>query len=151
MIKCQTISSREIYDDTEFAKLRAAVKELFPLLHERAEIKYFSEDCWVYKIPGRDESRNILLMSHHDAAATGENAVCVGCRKADIIAGPVGIVIADALLGEITPKMAAAIGQSDAKRVLVPVNHCDNIVVGVGDIPMAKLVQSAVKEIGKGS
>ena len=45
----------------------------------------------------------------------------------------------------------AAIGQSDAKRVLVPVNHCDNIVVGVGDIPMAKLVQSAVKEIGKGS
>ena len=85
------------------------------------------------------------------AAATGENAVCVGCRKADVIAGPVGIVIADALLGEITPKMAAAIGQSDAKRVLVPVNHCDNIVVGVGDIPMAKLVQSAVKEIGKGS
>ena len=85
------------------------------------------------------------------SAATGENAVCVGCRKADVIAGPVGIVIADALLGEITPKMAAAIGQSDAKRVLVPVNHCDNIVVGVGDIPMAKLVQSAVKEIGKGS
>ena len=47
--------------------------------------------------------------------------------------------------------MAAAIGQSDAKRVLVPVNHCDNIVVGVGDIPMARLVQAAVKEIGKGS
>ena len=47
MIECQTVSSREIYDDTEFAKLRAAVKELFPLLHERAEIKYFSEDCWV--------------------------------------------------------------------------------------------------------
>ena len=63
MIECQTVSSREIYDDTEFSKLRTAVKELFPLLHERAEIKYFSEDCWVYKIPGRDESRNILLMS----------------------------------------------------------------------------------------
>ena len=92
-----------------------------------------------------------MLKAGADAAATGENAVCVGCRKADVIAGPVGIVIADALLGEITPKMAAAIGQSDAKRVLVPVNHCDNIVVGVGDIPMAKLVQSAVKEIGKGS
>ena len=73
MIECQTVSSREIYDDTEFAKLRAAVKELFPLLHERAEIKYFSEDCWVYKIPGRDESRNILLMSHHDVVAvTGD-------------------------------------------------------------------------------
>ena len=41
------------------------------------------------------------------------------------------------------------VGQSDAKRVLIPVNHCDNIVVGVGDIPMARLVQAAVKEIGK--
>ena len=84
--------------------------------------------------------------------AVGANSIATSAmRKADVIAGPVGIVIADALLGEITPKMAAAIGQSDAKRVLVPVNHCDNIVVGVGDIPMAKLVQSAVKEIGKGS
>ena len=83
------------------------------------------------------------------AAATGENAVLVGCRRADVIAGPVGIVVADSLLGEITPEMARAIGQSDAKRVLIPVNHCDNIVVGVGDIPMARLVQAAVKEIGK--
>ena len=82
-------------------------------------------------------------------AATGENAVLVGCRRADVIAGPVGIVVADSLLGEITPEMARAIGQSDAKRVLIPVNHCDNIVVGVGDIPMARLVQAAVKEIGK--
>lgn len=73
----------------------------------------------------------------------------VGCRRADVIAGPVGIVVADSLLGEITPEMAQAIGQSDAKRVLIPVNHCDNIVVGVGDIPMARLVQAAVKEIGK--
>lgn len=69
-----------------------------------------------------------------------------GCHN-----GAIGIVISDALFGEITPKMAKAIGQSDAKRVLIPVNHCDNIVVGVGDIPMAKLVQAAVKEIGKGS
>ena len=73
MIECKTVSSREIYDDTEFAKLRAVMKELFPLVHERAEIKYFSEDCWVYKIEGVDTNRNILLMSHHDVvAATGE-------------------------------------------------------------------------------
>lgn len=73
MIECKTVSSREIYDDTEFAKLRAVMKELFPLVHERAEIKYFSEDCWVYKIEGVDTNRNIFLMSHHDVvAATGE-------------------------------------------------------------------------------
>ena len=105
----------------------------------------------VYALGTNSIATATMLKAGADAAATGENAVCVGCRKADVIAGPVGIVIADALLGEITPKMAAAIGQSGAKRVLVPVNHCDNIVVGVGDIPMAKLVQSAVKEIGKGS
>ena len=109
-------------------------------------IKSEYPDFFVTAVGANSIATSAMLKAGADAAATGENAVCVGCRKADI-----GIVIADALLGEITPKMAAAIGQSDAKRVLVPVNHCDNIVVGVGDIPMAKLVQSAVEEIGKGS
>ncbi|HBL68737.1 MAG TPA: hypothetical protein DDZ70_08535, partial [Firmicutes bacterium] len=68
-----------------------------------------------------------MLKAGAHNAATGENAVVVGCRKADIIVGPVGIVIADALLGEITPTMAQAIGQSKAKRILIPINHCDNI------------------------
>ena len=77
-------------------------------------------------------------------AATGENAVLVGCRSADAIIGPLGIVIADALLGEITPAMAAAVGQSRAKRILIPVNHCDNLVAGVGAKPMGRLVQEAV-------
>ena len=54
----------------------------------------------------------------------------MGCRRADIIAGPIGIVIADALMGEVTPRMAAAVGQSLAKKILIPVNKCDNIVIG---------------------
>ena len=82
-----------------------------------------------------------------DRAATGENAVQVGCRRADVIVGPIGIVIADALLGEITPAMAAAVGQSAAKRVLIPMNHCDNLVVGAEAQPMGKLVQEAVRLI----
>ena len=61
-------------------------------------------------------------------AATGENAVVVNCRTADVIVGPIGIVIADALMGEITPAMAAAVCQSPARRVLVPINHCDMAV-----------------------
>ena len=83
--------------------------------------------------------------------AVGANSIATSAmlKAGDVIAGPVGIVVADSLLGEITPEMAQAIGQSDAKRVLIPVNHCDNIVVGVGDIPVARLVQAAVKEIGK--
>jgi len=73
MLKCQTVSHKESYDDTEFAKLRETVKELFPLLHEKAELMIFGEDCWVYKLRGADESRNIMLMSHHDVVpAIGE-------------------------------------------------------------------------------
>ncbi len=90
-----------------------------------------------------------MLKAGADHAATGENAVVVGCRRADIISGPIGIVIADALHGEITPTMALAVSQSRAKRVLIPSNHCDNIIAGVSDLSMGKLIQAAVDEIGK--
>ena len=90
-----------------------------------------------------------MLKAGANEAATGENAVVVCCRKADVIIGPVGIVIADALLGEITPAMSAAIGQSNAKKLLIPVNHCNNIVVGVADLSMQKLVDAVVQELGR--
>lgn len=88
-----------------------------------------------------------MLKAGADEAATGENAVAVCCRKADLIIGPVGIVIADSLLGEITPAMAVAVGQSKAKRILIPVNHCDNYIVGVSDLTMAKLIDCVVEEL----
>ncbi|MGI5884018.1 MAG: DUF3842 family protein [Candidatus Spyradocola sp.] len=90
-----------------------------------------------------------MLRAGANNAATGENAVVVGCRRADVIAGPIGIVIADALLGEITPAMAVAIGSSRAKRVLVPVNHCDNLIVGVADMPLAQLAQEAAQRVAE--
>ena len=85
-----------------------------------------------------------MLKAGADHAATGENAVVVCCRKADVIIGPVGIVIADSLYGEITPAMAKAVGQSLAKRILIPINHCDNMIVGVPDLNIGKLAQQAV-------
>ena len=85
-----------------------------------------------------------MLRAGADSGATGENPVLVACRKADIIIGPVGIVIADAMMGEETPAMAVAVGQSRAKRILIPVNHCDNIVVGVPELSMGKLVEQAM-------
>jgi len=69
MLQCATVSVKDSYDDTEFAKLRSVVEEDFPLLHEKAERSILSDDCWLYKIPGKDPSRNILLMSHHDVVA----------------------------------------------------------------------------------
>lgn len=88
-----------------------------------------------------------MLKAGARRAATGENAVVVNCRTADVIVGPIGIVIADALMGEITPKMAMAVCQSNAKRVLVPINHCDNYVVGVPEQPIAQLVQAAAQKV----
>ena len=88
-----------------------------------------------------------MITAGADNVATGENAVVVGCRRADVIVGPIGIVIADALYGEITPAMALAVGQSKAKRILIPVNHCDNIIVGVSDLSMAKLIDNVLREL----
>lgn len=69
MIRCQTVSARMEESRAEFARLRIVVAGLFPLVHERAERRIFGEDCWVYRLPGRDGSRNIALMSHHDVVA----------------------------------------------------------------------------------
>ena len=88
-----------------------------------------------------------MLKAGANQAATGENPVVVASRKADVIIGPIGIVIADAMLGEITPKMAVAVGQSDATRVLLPVNKCDNLVAGVADTTMSVIIEDAIGKV----
>ena len=88
-----------------------------------------------------------MLKGGADRAATGENAVVVNARRAKVIAGPLGIVIANALLGEVTPAMALAVGSSDAVRVLIPMNRCDTLVAGVAEKPMAELVEDGVRRI----
>ena len=90
-----------------------------------------------------------MLRRSPDAAATGENPVVVNSRDADVIAGPVGIAIADSLWGEVTPKMAKAVGQSQALRVLIPVNRCRSVVVGADGAPLAPLIQKAVQIIAE--
>ncbi|MBR4401643.1 MAG: DUF3842 family protein [Synergistes sp.] len=90
-----------------------------------------------------------MLKAGADRAATGENSVVVCCRDADVIIGPVAIVIADSLLGEITQKMAAAVAQSRAKRILVPVNCCGNIIAGVPDLSIGRLVECVMEELRK--
>ena len=94
-----------------------------------------------------------MLRAEPDEAATGENAVRVCSRGADVICGPIGIVIADAMNGEVTPAIALAVGRADAVRVLIPMNRltahkrCDNRVAGIRDVPLAELVRDAVRQI----
>lgn len=90
-----------------------------------------------------------MLKAGAGSAATGENPVIVACRKADLIIGPIGIVIADSLLGEVTPAMAVAVGQADATRILIPKNKCENIVAGVSSLSTTVLIQDAVSKVGQ--
>ena len=88
-----------------------------------------------------------MLKAGAKQAATGENPVLVACRKADVIIGPIGIVIADSLLGEVTAKMAIAVGQANAVRILIPLNKCENLVAGVTNLNMAALIADAMAKL----
>ena len=92
---------------------------------------------------------NMLKGASGMKGATGENAVAVCARRADIITGPIGIIIADAMLGEITPAMATAISSSDAVRVLIPMNktQCENYIVGVRDNSLTALLDEAADTV----
>ena len=114
----------------------AAVRKRFP-------------DVTITAVGTNAAATTAMLRAGADEGATGENAVVVCCRRADVIIGPVGIVIADALLGEVTPRMAVAVGQSAAKRILIPVNHCANFIAGVADLSVGRLVDSVVAELEK--
>lgn len=88
-----------------------------------------------------------MLKAGATRAATGENPVVVACRKADVIIGPIGIVIADAMFGEVTPQMAIAVGQANVTRILLPVNKCDNLIAGVPDLSVSTLINDVVAKV----
>ncbi len=92
-------------------------------------------------------STSAMLKAGADRGATGENSVVVCSKKCDVIVGPIGIVVADSLLGEVTAEMAVAVGRSPAKKLLIPINQCDNFIVGVSDLSMAVLIKSVVDEL----
>lgn len=85
-----------------------------------------------------------MLKAGADFGATGENPVSVACRDADFIIGPVGIICADSLFGEITSEAAAAVGRSSATKILIPVNRCRIVVAGVEDKSLSSLCDDAV-------
>lgn len=88
-----------------------------------------------------------MLKAGADQGATGENPVVYNCQEADVIVGPIGIVMANSLLGEITPAMANAIGQCTAHKILVPVSRCRHTIVGMQTLTLSEYIQLAVEEI----
>lgn len=103
--------------------------------------------CELLAIGTNSIATSAMLKGGVKQGATGENPVIVACRDADIIIGPIGIVSADSLLGEITPAMAVAIGQSKAVKLLLPVSHCNNQVVGVKQLSMNEMVKATVERL----
>ena len=99
----------------------------------------------VYALGTNSIATATMLKAGADFGATGENPVLVACRTADIIVGPIGILSADSLMGEITPAIAVAVGQSPARKLLLPVNQCSNIVVGTQDLTLSRLMDEAVE------
>ena len=103
--------------------------------------------CELYAIGTNSIATGSMLKAGAVHGATGENPVIVAARDADVIIGPVGIISADSLLGEITPKIAVAVGQSPAIKLLIPLGQCNNQVIGVQDMSMSDLVRSAVERL----
>ena len=85
----------------------------------------------IHAVGTNSTATTAMMKAGADYGATGENPVLVACRDADYIIGPLGILAADSLLGEVTPSMAVAIGRSRAQKILLPVNRCNHHVVGV--------------------
>ncbi len=92
-------------------------------------------------------STSLMLKSGADYAATGENSVLVCAKTADVIIGPVGIVIADSMFGEITAKMASAVGKSNACKILIPMNMCNVSIAGMPKMTASALIESAVEQL----
>lgn len=88
-----------------------------------------------------------MMKAGADYGATGENPVIVAARNSDIIIGPIGIIIADSLYGEITEAMAAAVGRSKAYQILMPVNRCNHHVVGCENLSMNEIILLVVKQV----
>lgn len=107
-------------------------------------IKKSGLECEIYAIGTNSVATSAMLKAGADFGATGENPVIVACKDADIIVGPIGIISADSMLGEITPAMAVSVGQSKALKMLLPVNHCNNQVVGVKKLSMNEMVKELI-------
>ena len=85
-----------------------------------------------------------MLKAGAAQSAAGENPVLVACRDADLIVGAIGILAADALRGESTPKMAVGVGQSKALELLLPMGRCNNQVIGVEYATISELFKETV-------
>lgn len=88
-----------------------------------------------------------MLRAGADDGATGENAIVHNMKNVDVVVGVIGIINANSMMGELSPKMAQAVGESKAFKVLLPINRCNIHVVSVEDVPLGIHLENAVRTI----
>jgi NAD(P)-dependent dehydrogenase (short-subunit alcohol dehydrogenase family) len=97
-------------------------------------------DCSILAVGTNAMATSVMLKAGADQSATGENAAVFNCGKVDVIIGTVGIVMANSMLGEISPSIAAAVSSSDAVKILIPSSKCNTFVTGLKDQPTAQYI-----------
>lgn len=111
------------------------------------EVKRYLPQAQVFAFGTNSIATATMLKSGADFGATGENPVVRGVMDADAVLGPVGIVVANSILGEVTPAMAEAVGSCRAKKFLIPMNSCGVVVAGVREQPLPVYVAQIVAQM----
>ena len=110
-----------------------------------AAIKQLAPQQPVIAMGTNAQATGAMLRAGADMGATGESAIRYQCARADVIAGVAGILHANAMMGEISPEIAAAVSGSEAQKVLVPLEKCGLLVAGVGRQPLDALIREAAR------
>jgi hypothetical protein len=91
-----------------------------------------------------------MMKAGANKGATGENAIVRTSQKADIIMGPLAVIISNSMMGEVTPRMVDAVCSSNAKKILIPLTQENVRIIGIAGEPLPHLVNQAVKAIKEG-
>lgn len=111
------------------------------------QLKKRHPDLELYAIGTNSLATSAMIKAGADYGATGENPCIVNAQDSDIIIGPVGIVIANALLGEITPAIATAVGASKAYKILIPMNRCNHYIVGCSEVGLSENIRMVCEKV----
>ena len=111
------------------------------------EIKAKKTGCEILAIGTNSTATALMMKGGADVGATGENPVVLASRDADVIIGPIGIILADSMYGEITPRMAEAIGASKARKILNPINKCVTVAGVDESMSISDYIKIAVDKI----
>lgn len=106
--------------------------------------KEFADNVVILALGTNATAAALMMKAGADEGASGENAIIYNSSKVDIITGPIGIITANSMLGELSPSMAASITESSAKKVLIPLNKCNVAIAGVKDEPLPMLIDDAI-------